>query len=100
MTDFVIAGTDTDVGKTVFAAGLVAAIGGSYWKPIQAGLEPETDAAIVQRLAGVPAQRIIPEVYRLKTAASPHRAAEIDGVEIDIARLDLPERGRCGTARH
>ena len=34
---FVIAGTDTDVGKTVFAAGLATALGAHYWKPVQAG---------------------------------------------------------------
>lgn len=86
----VIAGTDTDIGKTVFAAGLTAALGGSYWKPIQAGLDGETDAQCVQRLADLDASRIVPEVYRLKSPASPHLAAEIDGVEIDIAKLAPP----------
>lgn len=86
----VIAGTDTDIGKTVFAAGLTAALGGSYWKPIQAGLDGETDAQCVQRLADLDASRIVPEVYRLKTPASPHLAAEIDGVEIAIAKLTPP----------
>lgn len=83
----VVTGTDTDVGKTVFAAGLVAALDGFYWKPVQAGLEGETDAEIVQRLSGLPAARVLPEVYRLTTAASPHLAAERDGIEIDIEGL-------------
>jgi dethiobiotin synthetase len=83
----VITGTDTDVGKTVFAAGLVALLDGYYWKPVQAGLEGETDAAIVQRLSGLPPDRVLPEVYRLTTAASPHLAAERDGVSIDIESL-------------
>ncbi len=83
----VVAGTDTDVGKTVFAAGLVAALGGYYWKPVQAGLAGETDAQIVQRLAGVSEGRILPEIYRLTAAASPHLAAERDGVEIDFEGL-------------
>ena len=62
-----------------------------YWKPVQAGLDGETDAEIVQRLSGLPAARVLPEVYRLKTAASPHLAAERDGVEIDIEGLaDAP----------
>lgn len=90
MTGFIISGTDTDVGKTVFAAGLVAATGGLYWKPIQAGLNGETDTQIVRRLAGADASRILPEVYRLTTPASPHVAAEIDGVEIDLDKLALP----------
>ena len=35
----IVTGTDTDVGKTVFAAALAGAIGGHYWKPVQAGLD-------------------------------------------------------------
>jgi dethiobiotin synthetase len=91
----VVTGTDTDVGKTVFAAGLVAALDGLYWKPIQAGLEDETDAQIVQRLSGLPAARVLPEIYRLTTAASPHLAAERDGIEIDVEVLaNAPLRGQ------
>lgn len=86
----VIAGTDTDVGKTVFAAGLTRALDGCYWKPIQAGLEPETDSDVVRRLSGLPPTRILPEAYRLKTPASPHIAAERDGVALDRARLTPP----------
>lgn len=86
----VVTGTDTDVGKTVFASGLAAAIGAHYWKPVQAGLEDGTDTATVSKL-GVPAERIVPEAYRLATPCSPHRAAEIDGVQIDLMRLALPD---------
>jgi len=83
----IITGTDTDVGKTVFAAGLVALLDGYYWKPVQVGLYGATDAAIVQRLSGLPPDRVLPEVYRLTTAASPHLAAERDAVNIDIESL-------------
>lgn len=86
----VVTGTDTDVGKTVFAAALTGALGARYWKPVQAGLDPGSDAASVAAL-GVPADRILPEAYRLTTPCSPHRAAEIDGVLIDPARLALPD---------
>ena len=85
----VVTGTDTDVGKTVFAAALTVALGAHYWKPVQAGLEDGSDAGTVERL-GVPAARVLPEAYRLTTPCSPHRAAEIDGVTIDPARLALP----------
>jgi len=88
---FVVAGADTDVGKTVLAAALAAALNGYYWKPVQCGLAGETDAEIVQRLSGLPPARILPEAYRLNTPASPHLAAERDGVEIDAARLVPPE---------
>ena len=87
MTRFVVTGTDTDIGKTIFSAGLAQATGASYWKPIQSGLEDETDSEVVARLAGVP---IYPEAHRLVTPASPHIAAEIDGVNIGIEALIPP----------
>lgn len=86
----VVTGTDTDVGKTVFAAALVDALGAAYWKPVQAGTDGGTDSARVARLAGAAAARILPEAYCLATPCSPHLAAEIDGVTIDPARLALP----------
>lgn len=87
MTRFVVTGTDTGIGKTIFSAALAQATGAPYWKPIQSGLEEETDSEVVARLAGVP---IIPEAYRLITPASPHIAAEIDGVNIDVETLGPP----------
>ena len=86
----IVTGTDTGIGKTVFAAALAGALDASYWKPVQSGLEDETDACAVQRLSGLPADRILPERYRLKTPASPHLAAAIDGVSIDYNALELP----------
>ena len=86
----VVTGTDTDIGKTVFAAALTAALGARYWKPVQAGLADGSDAASVVTL-GVPADHVLPEAYRLTTPCSPHLAAEIDGVSIDADRLALPE---------
>ena len=90
MNVIVVTGTDTDVGKTVFAAGLAGVIGAFYWKPVQAGTDDGTDRERVARLSGLPVERIIPEAYRLATPCSPHRAAEIDGVRIDLDRLALP----------
>jgi dethiobiotin synthetase len=87
---FIITGTDTDVGKTVFAAALTEALKGYYWKPVQAGLDDLSDAQSVADISGLPADHILPEVYRLTTPCSPHRAAAIDGIEIDPARLALP----------
>ena len=89
-THIVITGTDTDIGKTVFAAALTRAIDGYYWKPVQAGLDGETDGDVVRRLSGLSAERILPEAYRLKTPASPHFAAERDGITIDVAALNPP----------
>lgn len=92
MTAFVVTGTDTDVGKTVFAAGLAAFLDGWYWKPVQAGLDDGGDAERVAALSGLPRERILPEAYRLTTPCSPHRAAEIDGIAITAQALSLPSR--------
>jgi len=89
-TAIVVTGTDTDVGKTVFCAGLTRFLDGVYWKPVQAGLQGETDSEMVQRLSALPAERILPEAWRLRTPASPHLAAELDGVAIDPEALELP----------
>jgi dethiobiotin synthetase len=90
----IVAGTDTGVGKTVFAAALAGALGAIYWKPIQAGLLEETDRQAVLRLSGLSEERVLPEAYRLKTPASPHLAAEIDGITIDPEALVLPDTNR------
>lgn len=93
-TRIVVTGTDTGIGKTVFAAGLAGKLDGVYWKPIQAGVEEETDRATVLRLSGLSPERILPEAYRLRTPASPHLAAERDGIVIDPEALVLPDTDR------
>jgi len=91
MSVFIVTGTDTDIGKTVLAAGLAGALGAHYWKPVQAGVDPQGDKERVAALSGLPASRILPEAYRLTTPASPHLAARIDGVQIELDRLALPQ---------
>lgn len=88
---FVVAGTDTGIGKTIFSAALTGALNGSYWKPVQSGVDGETDSETVVRLSGVPHDRILPEAYRLSTPASPHLSARLDGVTIDPDTL-MPQR--------
>lgn len=89
----VVTGTDTGIGKTVFAAALTGALRAHYWKPVQAGLEEDGtgDADAVARLAGVPRTQILPNAWCLATPCSPHRAAEIDDVTLDPAALAVPE---------
>lgn len=86
----VVTGTDTGIGKTVLASAIAGALGAVYWKPIQAGLDGSTDSETVARLAG-PGVRILPEAWRLRLPASPHFAAEQEGVAIEPDRLRLPE---------
>ena len=89
----VVTGTDTGIGKTVFAAGVANLIGANYWKPIQAGIEEETYSQLVAKLGGLSPDRIVPEVCRLRTPASPHYAAQLDGIRIDIDSLNVPDPG-------
>ncbi|WP_225009615.1 MULTISPECIES: dethiobiotin synthase [Novosphingobium] len=91
MSRFVVTGTDTGIGKTVFSAALTGAMGAHYWKPIQSGRDDGADHDVVIQMGGVPESRVLPEAYFLETPCSPHRAAEIDGVAIDLSRLALPD---------
>jgi dethiobiotin synthetase len=79
----------TDSGKTVFSAILTEALKADYWKPVQAG-EPR-DADMVKSLLSNEDSRVLPESYILKTPASPHAAAKIDGVTIKVSDFELPQ---------
>ncbi len=89
----VVAGTDTGVGKTVFAAALTLALDGYYWKPVQAGVDSDgaTDTLRARMLTGLPADRFLKEAYAFKAPLSPHRAAALDGAAIEPRRLRPPE---------
>ena len=83
---FVVTGTDTDMGKTVFAAGLCGLLGARYWKPVQAGVPGDRET--VAELAGV---ETLAEAYRLKLPASPHQSAAVEGITIDPDALAPPD---------
>jgi dethiobiotin synthetase len=87
----IVAGTDTNVGKTIVSSLLVAKLNAHYWKPIQCGeLDTGGDSATIKKLTGINENRIIPEAYRLKMAASPNQAAEAEGITIEDQKLKLP----------
>ena len=83
---FVVTGTDTDIGKTVFAAGLCGLLGARYWKPVQAGVPGDRET--VAELAGV---ATLAEAYRLELPASPHQSAAEEGIVIDPDALTPPD---------
>jgi dethiobiotin synthetase len=89
MNAIVVTGTDTGIGKTIFAAALAGTLDATYWKPIQSGLDGELSDSDTVRSLGV--TQVLPEAYCLTQPLSPHRAAELDRVSIDPARLTLPE---------
>ena len=79
----------TDSGKTLVSALLCHTLGAQYWKPIQAGLPADRDW--VSSMCTYPGFHAWPEAYRLTEPMSPHAAAEIDGVSIDLGQLTLPD---------
>lgn len=87
----VVAGIGTEVGKTVVSAVLVEAMNADYWKPIQSGALDDSDTETVRRLVSNPVTRFHPEAYRLRQPLSPHAAAELDGVRIDIDGITPPQ---------
>ena len=87
---FVICGTDTDIGKTLISSFFVRGLNSFYWKPIQSGIESETDSKTVERLSKVNNEKILNEAYIFREPVSPHWAAEIDQKIIDFQLLNLP----------
>lgn len=87
-----VTGTDTNVGKTLLSALLVAALDAIYWKPIQTGAVEGTDRQTVIKLAEIPEAQTIPESYCFDPSVSPHLAAEATGVRIDLARIPVPAK--------
>ena len=85
--NYFVAGIDTDSGKTLVSAILCEALGFDYWKPIQAGTPSDSDTV----RAWLPNTITHPEAYRLMTPASPHAAAKIDKVSIDLEKIALPK---------
>lgn len=96
MSALVVTGTDTGIGKTVVAAMLTLALDAIYWKPVQAGVADGTDAATVAALTGLGPERFVLERYVLTEPLSPHRSAELDGIEIDPHALTLPAAAADG----
>ncbi len=86
-----ITGISTEVGKTVASAIVTEALEADYWKPIQAGDLDNSDSHKIERLISNDKTFIHPNSYALKTPMSPHGAAEIDGLRINLKHIKEPE---------
>jgi dethiobiotin synthetase len=86
---YIIAGIGTEIGKTVCSAIITKALRADYWKPIQAGNLTDGDAYWVQQW--VPGTEIHASTYALQNPLSPHSAAELDGIRIDLNSFHLPK---------
>jgi dethiobiotin synthetase len=91
MKRYFITGIGTNVGKTIVSAVLVQKLNADYWKPIQSGIDGETDTSIVRSLTNSPCSVFYKESYLLSYAGSPHYSALRQGVEITVDTIRLPD---------
>ena len=85
-----ITGISTDVGKTIASAIITETLQADYWKPIQAGDLDHSDSHKIEAFISNKKTVIHPNSYKLNTPASPHLAAQIDGITIDINKITEP----------
>ena len=85
-----ITGIGTNVGKTIASAIITQALEADYWKPIQAGEVDFSDKHKVQCLLENKKSKIWDNSFVLQTPASPHYAAAIDGITIELAQIKEP----------
>lgn len=85
-----ITGIGTDVGKTIASAIITEALEADYWKPIQAGDVETSDSHKIKQYISNTKTQIFPNSYLLNTPASPHLAAELDDVVIDLKKIQEP----------
>lgn len=88
--NFFVTGIGTDVGKTIVSAILTEALEADYWKPVQAGNIESSDPMIVSNLITNKVTEIHPSSYSFEIPASPHFAAEKEGIEIELSKIKLP----------
>ena len=86
-----ITGISTDVGKTIASAIITEALEADYWKPVQAGDLNNSDSHKVKSYMSNSKSQFFDNSYALQTPASPHLAAEIDGITIDLKKIIEPE---------
>ncbi|MGJ8659311.1 dethiobiotin synthase [Cellulophaga fucicola] len=91
MKKIFITGISTEVGKTVASAIVTEALEADYWKPIQAGELDDSDSHKIAKLISNKRTIIHKNSYALKTPMSPHAAAEIDGVVIEVDKIVAPK---------
>jgi dethiobiotin synthetase len=90
MSGYFVTGTDTNVGKTVLSALLVAALDAVYWKPVQTGTDEGTDRDSVRIWAEASLDRLPLERHRFRPPVSPHLASREAGIAITLDDFELP----------
>ncbi|MCW8897165.1 MAG: dethiobiotin synthase [Flavobacteriales bacterium] len=88
--NYFISGIGTNIGKTIVSAILTEALEADYWKPIQAGDLENSDTNKVKNLVSNKKSVFHKEAYCLTQPMSPHAAAKIDGIEINLNDIKPP----------
>lgn len=83
----------TDSGKTLVSAIISQALKADYWKPIQAGIP--TDTETVRKLVANTQSVFHKEAYLLKNPVSPHAAARMEGLQIDLATIGTVQQSNA-----
>ena len=86
-----VTGISTDVGKTIASSIIVESLEADYWKPIQAGDLDHSDTYKVKSYISNSKSQFFSNSYALNTAASPHLAAEIDRITINLKEIHEPK---------
>jgi dethiobiotin synthetase len=94
MHKIMVAGIGTDVGKTIVSAILTTLLKGDYWKPIQCGEEENSDTATMKRLIDTTRYSVHPPAYSLKAPLSPHHAARLENISMNLESIALPQTTR------
>jgi dethiobiotin synthetase len=106
---YFVTGTDTGVGKTLIACGLLRAFAACGYravgmKPVAAGAEPRGDHVVygdVEALCAagnVAAPREVMNPYAFRRPIAPHIAAAEEGVVIDLDQIERSFRALAGGA--
>ncbi len=91
MKKYFITGISTEVGKTIAAAIVTEALEADYWKPIQAGDLEHSDTHKIKQFISNKKSVFHENAFALNTPMSPHAAAEIDGITINLKDIIAPK---------
>jgi|GEM_PF-5417816 len=82
-----VTGTNTDIGKTLTCAALMALLDAQYWKPVQSGPVEDHDAPIASLNRFLPMkQRVLPEPISISlTLSGPMRPQNLQLSKVPAA---------------
>lgn len=94
MSNIVVTGCGTEVGKTIVSAIIATALHGDYWKPVESGCKTDSDTETMKKLLPTSRHRVHPPAYSLEASLSPHHAARLEGIVINPSNICIPKTNR------